>query len=220
MMILLGLFTGWRAVHSEYYQKGDAADNDSPLPPPPTAGTPLLPPQSSSSSSSGGGGEEKTAAGAGDVEAGGAAAVNASGSGSSKAATWLRGLKERALALVVGCVHGVAGPGGVLGVLPAVELHAWGPAMTYLFSFCITSILVMGAFAGLWGEMSYRLGCVLRLFWVWFGLGGRGNEWGTHTHNIHTTFQNRSINPSDQPNQRTYCQSHHCKNKQRALAGA
>lgn len=50
------------------------------------------------------------------------------------------------------------GPGGVLGVLPAVELHAWDKALLYLFSFCLTSIVVMGAFAGLWGEMSYRLG--------------------------------------------------------------
>lgn len=45
-------------------------------------------------------------------------------------------------------------------MLPAVELHAWDKALLYLFSFCLTSILVMGAFAGLWGEMSYRLGCV------------------------------------------------------------
>jgi hypothetical protein len=49
----------------------------------------------------------------------------------------------------------------VLGVLPAVELHAWDKALLYLASFCLTSILVMGAFAGLWGEMSYRLGYVL-----------------------------------------------------------
>lgn len=34
------------------------------------------------------------------------------------------------------------GPGGVLGVLPAVELHAWDKALLYLFSFCLTSIVV------------------------------------------------------------------------------
>lgn len=49
-----------------------------------------------------------------------------------------------------------------MGVLPAVQLHAWDKALLYLASFCLTSIFIMGAFAGLWGEMSYRLGCARR----------------------------------------------------------
>lgn len=59
--------------------------------------------------------------------------------------------------------------------------------MTYLFSFCITSILVMGAFAGLWGEMSYRLGCVR------WGEGDDKQEVGPY-YDTHTTC--RSLNQS------------------------
>lgn len=47
------------------------------------------------------------AAAAGDVEAPAPAAAATSAGGS--AIKWLRGLKERMLATVVGCVHGVAG---------------------------------------------------------------------------------------------------------------
>lgn len=58
-------------------------------------------------------------------------------------------MKERLLAFTVGVVHGIAGPGGILGVLPAVQLHNWAKAMTYLFTFCIMSILAMGFFGAL-----------------------------------------------------------------------
>ncbi len=188
MMILLGLYTAWRAVHSEYYLKG-SSDPPSSSTAIPTVATPLMLAVPARNGPKG------------DVEAPPAAQKTEAPSSRSRsrAVRCLRGLKERMLATVVGTVHGVAGaflsfggdsnprstarptvhvpinqyqsinqsinqsmnqpgPGGVLGVLPAVELHAWDKALLYLASFCLTSILVMGAFAGLWGEMSYRLG--------------------------------------------------------------
>ncbi|KAL3790802.1 hypothetical protein HJC23_004703 [Cyclotella cryptica] len=59
-----------------------------------------------------------------------------------------------ALALLSGIVHGVAGPGGVLGVIPAVQLHDTKLAIIYLGTFCVTSSLVMGGFAAF-----YRIIC-------------------------------------------------------------
>ena len=64
---------------------------------------------------------------------------------------------QRLAAFGIGVIHGIAGPGGVLGVLPAVELHDPLLATVYLGSFCATSIAVMGAFASLWGEATARL---------------------------------------------------------------
>eukprot|EP00571_Detonula_confervacea_P015853 CAMPEP_0172300754 /NCGR_PEP_ID=MMETSP1058-20130122/2776_1 /TAXON_ID=83371 /ORGANISM="Detonula confervacea, Strain CCMP 353" /LENGTH=364 /DNA_ID=CAMNT_0013010639 /DNA_START=68 /DNA_END=1159 /DNA_ORIENTATION=- len=58
------------------------------------------------------------------------------------------------LAIVVGVVHGVAGPGGVLGVIPAVELRDAKLAIIYLGSFCLTSTFVMGGFAAFYGSLS------------------------------------------------------------------
>jgi hypothetical protein len=59
------------------------------------------------------------------------------------------------LALMAGLVHGVAGPGGVLGIIPAVQMQDVGLAITYLGTFCITSTLVMGCFAAFYGRMCY-----------------------------------------------------------------
>ena len=58
------------------------------------------------------------------------------------------------LSVVAGIVHGVAGPGGVLGVIPAVHLRNARLASIYLGTFCLTSILVMGCFAAFYGTFS------------------------------------------------------------------
>lgn len=58
------------------------------------------------------------------------------------------------LSLGIGIVHGVAGPGGVLGVLPAVQLHNGVLASIYLLTFCAVSTLTMGTFAALYGTSS------------------------------------------------------------------
>ncbi|KAK3262615.1 hypothetical protein CYMTET_28540 [Cymbomonas tetramitiformis] len=64
---------------------------------------------------------------------------------------------QRFAALAVGIVHGVAGPGGVLGVLPAVVLADWVKSSVYLASFFLSSIVTMGVFAALYGEITGRL---------------------------------------------------------------
>jgi len=67
------------------------------------------------------------------------------------------GCSKGVLSLFVGIVHGVAGPGGVLGVLPAVELHDWKLALVYLSTFCITSTVIMGFFAAFYGHCTTML---------------------------------------------------------------
>ena len=58
------------------------------------------------------------------------------------------------LATVIGIVHGVAGPGSVLGVIPAVQLHNARLACVYLVTFCMTATVVMGVFAAFYGSLS------------------------------------------------------------------
>jgi hypothetical protein len=65
---------------------------------------------------------------------------------------------QRIISFSIGLLHGVAGPGGILGVLPAVEMQNWESSFVYLGSFILTSTLSMGVFAALYGELTRRLG--------------------------------------------------------------
>ena len=65
--------------------------------------------------------------------------------------------KQQLIALIVGIVHGIAGPGGILGVIPAVHLHNWLLALIYLMTFCSTSIVTMGCFARTYGILTKHL---------------------------------------------------------------
>ncbi|KAJ0400946.1 hypothetical protein ATCC90586_007607 [Pythium insidiosum] len=60
-------------------------------------------------------------------------------------------------AFAYGIAHGLAGTGGVLGVLPAVVLNNWGRSFAYLLSFCVASIFIMGVFSALYGEVTGRI---------------------------------------------------------------
>ncbi|KAJ0392716.1 hypothetical protein ATCC90586_009332 [Pythium insidiosum] len=64
---------------------------------------------------------------------------------------------QRITAFMYGIAHGLAGTGGVLGVMPAVILNDWIKSWAYLLSFCAASILTMGAFAATYGELTGRL---------------------------------------------------------------
>lgn len=78
-------------------------------------------------------------------------------------------LSTGTVALIAGIIHGMAGPGGVLGVIPAVQLHNWKLAIVYLGSFCVSSTLTMGCFATLYSFLSSRIGGTqnpIRMFWI------------------------------------------------------
>ncbi|KAG6619381.1 uncharacterized protein IUM83_13532 [Phytophthora cinnamomi] len=66
-------------------------------------------------------------------------------------------MTQKLTAFGYGVIHGLAGTGGVLGVLPAVILNNWGRSAVYLLSFCTASILIMGMFAAVYGEVTGRL---------------------------------------------------------------
>ncbi|KAG6599584.1 uncharacterized protein IUM83_19789 [Phytophthora cinnamomi] len=70
-------------------------------------------------------------------------------------------MTQKLTAFGYGVIHGLAGTGGVLGVLPAVILNNWGRSAVYLLSFCTASILIMGMFAAVYGEVTGRLSRVL-----------------------------------------------------------
>ena len=67
-------------------------------------------------------------------------------------------ITQRLVSFLIGLLHGVAGPGGILGVLPAVEMKNLRSSCIYLGSFIIASTLSMGTFASLYGEITKRLG--------------------------------------------------------------
>ena len=64
---------------------------------------------------------------------------------------------QQLVAFSIGIVHGVAGPGGVLGVLPAVEMTNPSASLIYLSAFVFTSTICMGIFAAAYGEATKRL---------------------------------------------------------------
>jgi hypothetical protein len=72
--------------------------------------------------------------------------------------TLFRNISVKLMAFLAGIIHGLAGPGGVLGVIPAVQLKDWKLACIYLSSFCITSTLTMGCFACLYGKVTSSCG--------------------------------------------------------------
>ena len=57
---------------------------------------------------------------------------------------------QKVISIAMGLLHGVAGPGGILGVLPAVEMQHWQSSLLYLGSFMVASTLSMGLFAGVY----------------------------------------------------------------------
>lgn len=63
-------------------------------------------------------------------------------------------IKTKFLACGIGILHGVAGPGGALGVIPAVKLQQWSLSAFYLGFFCLASIVTMGIFAALYGILT------------------------------------------------------------------
>lgn len=64
---------------------------------------------------------------------------------------------QKLTAFAYGTMHGLAGTGGILGVLPAVILNDWAKSSAYLGSFCIASIFIMGVFAATYGEITGRM---------------------------------------------------------------
>lgn len=67
---------------------------------------------------------------------------------------YVSGKGQTLASVAVGLVHGIAGPGGVLGVLPVLAMHRTMHAIAYLGCFCASSILCMGVFAALYGRVT------------------------------------------------------------------
>merc|ERR1712176_988374 len=63
----------------------------------------------------------------------------------------------RLAAFIAGIFHGVAGPGGVLGVMVALKLNDWFLSSLYLILFFISSILTMGIYAIIYGYSTQRM---------------------------------------------------------------
>ena len=61
---------------------------------------------------------------------------------------------RRGWSMSIGLVHGVAGPSGILAVLPAVVLADAGRSAAYLVAFFVASTTAMGAFAAIFGYVT------------------------------------------------------------------
>lgn len=85
-----------------------------------------------------------------------------SSSSSSDGASQLLDMRDpktqRAVSIGMGLLHGMAGPGGILGVVPAIEMQHWQSSFLYLGSFMASSTLSMGIFAAFYGELTRRMG--------------------------------------------------------------
>ena len=57
-------------------------------------------------------------------------------------------LYTKMVAFGAGVLHGIAGPGGVLGVMIALKLNNWLGSSLYLLFFFIASIFTMAIYAG------------------------------------------------------------------------
>ena len=64
----------------------------------------------------------------------------------------------RFVSLIIGLLHGAAGPGHILGILPAIEMENLKSSLTYLVSFVLSSTLSMALFSAIYGEATKRLG--------------------------------------------------------------
>lgn len=60
------------------------------------------------------------------------------------------------IALGVGILHGIGGPGGVLAVLPTLLMPGPLASVLYLGAFCFAATAVMGGVAGVYGACTYR----------------------------------------------------------------
>ena len=61
------------------------------------------------------------------------------------------------MAFIAGIFHGIAGPGGVLGVMIALKLNDWFLSSLYLGLFFLSSIVTMGIYATLYGYFTTKL---------------------------------------------------------------
>ena len=80
------------------------------------------------------------------------------GGGEGEGAARRDGAWRSAGAVAIGVVHGAAGPGAILGVLPAVALRRTELVFGYFAGFCVATVATMGAFAASYGEVTSRLG--------------------------------------------------------------
>ena len=61
------------------------------------------------------------------------------------------------MAFGAGVLHGIAGPGGVLGVMVALKLNDWFKSCFYLLLFFIASIVTMALYAFIYSSITNKL---------------------------------------------------------------